>query len=168
MSAVCRWRLLQIRPTAEKKENKFSDGYGAYELYVLSANARNKQARPDITVFVTFSEYPAERKNAPKVPKLWAAPSPRGAVGPRRAVVVSVRDILILNEIYHHHHHHWFDSPTWALAFLRSFCQLSFSIATFLQFFTPKVLISWITSSSHLSLGLPIFLIPVGSVSDTS
>jgi hypothetical protein len=49
----------------------------------------------------------------------------------------------------HHHHHHWLDSPTWAL---RSFCQLSFSIATFLQFFTPKVLISWITSSSHLSL----------------
>jgi hypothetical protein len=26
---------------------------------------------------------------------------------------------------FHHHHHHWLDSPTWALAFLRSFCQLS-------------------------------------------
>jgi hypothetical protein len=24
------------------------------------------------------------------------------------------------------HHHHWLDSPTWALAFLRSFCQLKY------------------------------------------
>jgi hypothetical protein len=23
-----------------------------------------------------------------------------------------------------HHYHHWLDSPDWALAFLRSFCQL--------------------------------------------
>jgi hypothetical protein len=27
---------------------------------------------------------------------------------------------------YHHHHHHWLDSPTWALVFLRSFCQLKY------------------------------------------
>jgi hypothetical protein len=27
---------------------------------------------------------------------------------------------------HHHHHHHWLDSPTWALAFLRSFCQLKY------------------------------------------
>jgi hypothetical protein len=26
----------------------------------------------------------------------------------------------------HHHHHHWLDSHTWALAFLRSFCQLKY------------------------------------------
>jgi hypothetical protein len=26
----------------------------------------------------------------------------------------------------HHHHHHWLDSPTWALAFLRSFCLLKY------------------------------------------
>jgi hypothetical protein len=38
--------------------------------------------------------------------------------------------------------HHRFDSPTWAVAFLRSFCQLSFSIAKFLQLLTPKVLIA--------------------------
>jgi hypothetical protein len=25
-----------------------------------------------------------------------------------------------------YHHHHWLDSPTWALAFLRSFCQLKY------------------------------------------
>jgi hypothetical protein len=43
-------------------------------------------------------------------------------------------------------HHHWLDSPAWALAFLRSFCHLSFSIATFLQFFTPKVLIGLLIS----------------------
>jgi hypothetical protein len=51
-----------------------------------------------------------------------------------------------------------------ALDFLRNFCQLSFSIATFHQFFTPEVLISWITSSFHLSLGLPLFLISIGLV----
>jgi hypothetical protein len=35
-------------------------------------------------------------------------------------------------DIYHHHHHHqWLDSPTWALAFLRNFCQLKYlSIAS--------------------------------------
>jgi hypothetical protein len=27
---------------------------------------------------------------------------------------------------HHHHHHHWLDSPTWALAFLRSFYQLKY------------------------------------------
>jgi hypothetical protein len=27
---------------------------------------------------------------------------------------------------HHHHHHHWFDSPTWALAFLRTFYQLKY------------------------------------------
>jgi hypothetical protein len=27
---------------------------------------------------------------------------------------------------HHHTHHHWLDSPTWALAFLRSFCQLKY------------------------------------------
>jgi hypothetical protein len=26
----------------------------------------------------------------------------------------------------HHHHYHWLDSPTWALAFLRRFCQLKY------------------------------------------
>jgi hypothetical protein len=33
---------------------------------------------------------------------------------------------LSLKSHHHHHHHrHWLGSPTWALAFLRSFCQLS-------------------------------------------
>jgi hypothetical protein len=27
---------------------------------------------------------------------------------------------------HHHHHHHWLDSPAWAPAFLRSFCQLKY------------------------------------------
>jgi hypothetical protein len=32
------------------------------------------------------------------------------------------------NHCHHcqYHHHHWLDSPTWALAFLRSFCQLKY------------------------------------------
>jgi hypothetical protein len=29
---------------------------------------------------------------------------------------------------HHHHHHHWLNSPTWALAFLRSFCQLKYPV----------------------------------------
>jgi hypothetical protein len=30
------------------------------------------------------------------------------------------------HQYWKHHHHHWFDSPTWALAFLRSLCQLKY------------------------------------------
>jgi hypothetical protein len=67
-----------------------------------------------------------------------------------------------------YHHHHWLDSPVWALAFFGSFHQSSLSIAIFLQFFTPRALITWITPSSHLSLGLPIVLVPSGLVSNTS
>jgi hypothetical protein len=32
----------------------------------------------------------------------------------------------IMHYLSHHHHHHWLDSRTWALAFLRSFCQLKY------------------------------------------
>jgi hypothetical protein len=71
----------------------------------------------------------------------------------------ALQPLLQLVKITINHHHHWLDSPTWALV-----CKLSFSIAKFLQFFTAKVLICWITSSSHLSLGLPIFLIPISLV----
>jgi hypothetical protein len=28
--------------------------------------------------------------------------------------------------VHHHIHHYWLDSPAWALAFLRSFCQLKY------------------------------------------
>jgi hypothetical protein len=36
----------------------------------------------------------------------------------------------------HHHHHHWLDSPTWALAFLRSFCQLKYPVIASSDFVT--------------------------------
>jgi hypothetical protein len=36
------------------------------------------------------------------------------------------------------HHHHWLDSPTWTLAFLRSFCQLKYS-ASASSFFLTRV-----------------------------
>jgi hypothetical protein len=36
----------------------------------------------------------------------------------------------------HHHHHHWLDSPTWALAFLRNFCQLKYSTIASSDFVT--------------------------------
>jgi hypothetical protein len=35
-----------------------------------------------------------------------------------------------------HHHHHWLDSPTWALAFLRSFCQLKYAAIASSDFVT--------------------------------
>jgi hypothetical protein len=31
-----------------------------------------------------------------------------------------------LVDIISHHHHHWLNSPMWALAFLRTFCQLKY------------------------------------------
>ena len=52
------------------------------------------------------------------------------------------------------HHHHQHNSPFWAKAFFRSFCQLSLFLAAFLQFLSPNFLASSITQSSHLSFAL--------------
>jgi hypothetical protein len=65
------------------------------------------------------------------------------------------------------HHHHWRDSPLWVLAFLRIVRHSSQFNATLLQFFTPKILMSCHTRSSHLNLGLPTFLAPSGLVLST-
>ena len=40
------------------------------------------------------------------------------------------------------HHHHWHNSPFWAKAFFRSFCQLSLFLAAFLQFLSLNFLAS--------------------------
>jgi hypothetical protein len=48
------------------------------------------------------------------------------------------------------HHHHWLDSPWCALGFLRNFALSSLLRATFFQFLTPNILISWTTPSSQL------------------
>jgi hypothetical protein len=44
---------------------------------------------------------------------------------------------------HHHHHHHWLDSPTWALAFLRSFCQLKLSGYCFFRFRDKSLFQGW-------------------------
>ena len=49
-----------------------------------------------------------------------------------------------------HSHHHWHNSPFWAKAFFRSFCQLSPFLAAFLQFLSPNFL-----ASSIIVLALP-------------
>ena len=61
---------------------------------------------------------------------------------------------------HHNHHHHWHNSPFWAKAFFRSFCQLSLFLAAFLHFLSPNFLASSITPSSHLSFSLPLCLLP--------
>jgi hypothetical protein len=38
----------------------------------------------------------------------------------QQRIFTAVRTSILI-----HHHHHQLDSPTWALAFLRSFCQLT-------------------------------------------
>jgi hypothetical protein len=43
---------------------------------------------------------------------------------------------IFYSQFHHHHHHHWFDSPTWALAFLRIICQLKYPIVASLDFVT--------------------------------
>ena len=65
-----------------------------------------------------------------------------------------------------YHYHHWPDSPWWDLAFFRSFAHSSLSRATFFQFLTSNVLISWSTPSSHRNFGLPTLLTPSGLVSN--
>ena len=68
--------------------------------------------------------------------------------------------IMSISDTVCHHHHHWHNSPFWAKAFFRSFCQLSLFLAPFLQFLFPNFLASSITPSSHLSFGLPLCLLP--------
>jgi hypothetical protein len=70
----------------------------------------------------------------------------------------------ILCTNFHHHHHQWHDSPSWALAFLRSFAHSSPLRATFFQFLSPNILISWSAPSSHRNFGLPALLTPSGLV----
>ena len=53
-------------------------------------------------------------------------------------------------------HHHWLDRPWWTQAFLRNFAHSSRSRATFLQFLTPNILISWSTTSAHRNFGQPL------------
>jgi hypothetical protein len=60
------------------------------------------------------------------------------------------------------HLHHWLDSPEWALAFHRSLCHSSPLIPISPQFLMSRALTSWRTPSSHLNLGLPVFLHPHG------
>jgi hypothetical protein len=59
---------------------------------------------------------------------------------PGRALPLSKkRPVLIVQEAFpsnHHHHHHWVYSPTWALAFLRSFCQLKYPAIASSDFMT--------------------------------
>jgi hypothetical protein len=59
---------------------------------------------------------------------------------------------------WYHHHNHWHDSPLWALAFLRIVRHSSPFDATLLQFFTPKILMSYHTffTSQSWSSHFPI------------
>ena len=70
------------------------------------------------------------------------------------------QSLSLFAQYNHHHHHHWHNSPFWAKAFFRSFCQLSLFLAAFIQFLSPNFLASSITPSSHLSFGLPLCLLP--------
>jgi hypothetical protein len=45
-------------------------------------------------------------------------------------------DIYIPNLNVKRRYHHWLDNPTWALAFLRSFCQLKCLAIAFSDFVT--------------------------------
>jgi hypothetical protein len=47
---------------------------------------------------------------------------------------ISVRRVCYY--CFHHHHHHWLYSSTWALAFLRSFCQLKYPAIASSDFMT--------------------------------
>ena len=66
-----------------------------------------------------------------------------------------------------HHHHHWHNSPIWAKAFYRSFCQLSLFFAAFLQFLSLNFMASSVTPSFHLSFCLPLCLLPYNTATRT-
>jgi hypothetical protein len=50
--------------------------------------------------------------------------------------LVVVKFPLGFHEVVFHHHHHHHDSPTWALAFLKSFCQLKYPAVASSDFVT--------------------------------
>jgi len=71
--------------------------------------------------------------------------------------------IYILNKVRpKHHYHYWFDSSGWALTFIRSFFRSSLSLACQLQLLSSIILLLFMTPSSHLIFGLPIYLFPSG------
>jgi hypothetical protein len=80
--------------------------------------------------------------------------------------IIVVIIIIIVHYYYYYYYYYWLDSPVWTLAFFRSFSCPLFT-AAFHQFFVPRALVSRITSSSHLSLGLLIVLVPSGLVWNT-
>jgi hypothetical protein len=47
---------------------------------------------------------------------------------------------------HHHHHHHWLDNSTWALAFLRSFCQLKYPAIASSDFVTRVFSRVWLSA----------------------
>jgi hypothetical protein len=60
------------------------------------------------------------------------------ALYPRRPSLHSRRRKNLKSHVFWdiHHHHHRLDSPTWTLAFLRSFCQLKYPAIAFSYFVT--------------------------------
>jgi hypothetical protein len=114
-------------------------------------------------------------KNCPRISK-WTKLTPpvysRLLLSPEYVLLHSWTDFIMchltmqnifdvsINKRTHHHHHHWLDSPWWAVAFLRSFAHSSLLRATFFQFLTSSILISWSTPSSHHNFSLPTLLIP--------
>jgi hypothetical protein len=64
------------------------------------------------------------------------------------------REWLSITFFHHHDHHHWLDSLTWALAFLRSFCQLKYpAIAS--SYFVTRVFSRVGLSASRPTPGCP-------------
>jgi hypothetical protein len=67
------------------------------------------------------------------------------------------------HHLHHHHHRHWLDSPTWALVFLRSFCQLKYQAIASSDFATrvfSRVGSSALEGRCFLS-GLSPWLVPI-------
>jgi hypothetical protein len=64
--------------------------------------------------------------------------------------------LVTVSHYHHHHHHHWLDSPTWALVFLRSFCQLNYPAVASSDFVTK------VFSTVELSAPRPIPGYPAG------
>jgi hypothetical protein len=70
--------------------------------------------------------------------------------------------------IYDHHHHHRLESSTWALAFLRSFCQLKYPAIASSDFVT-RIFSSVGLSAPHPTLGYlggPMLSVRVVSIAD--
>jgi hypothetical protein len=131
-------RLLTM-PSVKPYSSQTSSTYHPFSLRSPSATAGNT-SQLFITLITLKSHQKCVQIRRRRHLQLQpATPRQRSQLQKRRVQVppLVVKFPLGFHEVVlHHHHHHRLDSPTWALAFLKSFCQLKYPAVASSDFVT--------------------------------